>query len=193
MRHNTKLANIIWFTGLSGSGKSTLSNHLSKILKKKNYRLRKFDGDAFRKKNKTKKDFSKKGIINNNKKIIKEISKIQKNYDFIIVSVISPLLQTRKLAKNKFKKRYFEINVFCKIKTLIERDTKGLYKKALEKKIDNLIGFKSKIKYQKSPYSVTKINTDKLSIKTATSIILKKLKNLIKNQLFGFRKITKDN
>jgi len=178
MKNRAKLANIIWFTGLSGSGKSTLSNHLFKKLKKKNHKIKKIDGDTFRKKNKTKKNFSKKGIIENNSKIIEEILKIQANYDFILVSVISPLLQTRKLAKNKFKERYFEINVFCKIKTLIKRDTKGLYKKALEKKIDDLIGFNSKIKYQKSPYNVTKINTDKLSIKNAISIIFKKIKKI---------------
>lgn len=174
---------IIWFTGLSGSGKSTLSNNLFKRLKKKKFKIKKIDGDTFRKKNKTKKNFSKKGIIDNNKKIIEEISKIQVNYDFILVSVISPLIQTRKIAKNKFKKRYFEINVFCKMKTLIKRDTKGLYKKALEKKISDLIGFNSKIKYQRSSYNVTKINTDKLSIKNAISIILKRIsKNLMKKK-----------
>ena len=69
------------------------------------------------------------------------------------------------------------------MKTLIKRDTKGLYKKALEKKISDLIGFNSKIKYQRSPYNVTKINTDKLSIKNAISIILKRIsKNLMKKK-----------
>lgn len=170
---------VVWFTGLSGAGKSTLSNYLSDQLKKLNFTIKKIDGDTFRRKNKTKKNFSKKEIIKNNHEIIKEIKKIQNKYDFILVSVISPLLQTRKYAKKKFKKKYFEINVFCKIKTLIKRDTKGLYKKAIEKKISNLIGFKSKIRYQKSKYDVTKINTDKLTIKNAASIILKKINNKI--------------
>ena len=81
------------------------------------------------------------------------------------------------MQRKSLKKKYFEINVFCKIKTLIKRDTKGLYKKAIEKKISNLIGFRSKIMYQKSTYDVTKINTDKLTIKKAASIILKKINN----------------
>ena len=175
MRKKKKLANIIWFTGLSGSGKTTLSNYLFKYLRKKKFTIKRVDGDTFRKKRKTKKKFLKKEILRNNYDIINDIQKIQFNYDFILISVISPLLKTRKFAKNKFQKRYTEIHVYCNLKTLIKRDPKGLYKKALEKKINNLIGFNSKIKYQKSLYNVTKINTDKLSIKSATSKILKKL------------------
>ena len=41
---------IIWFTGLSGSGKTTLANAFYKLLKRKKYKVKKIDGDAFRKK-----------------------------------------------------------------------------------------------------------------------------------------------
>lgn len=41
---------IVWFTGLSGSGKSTLANNISKILKKKFFKVKLIDGDSFRKK-----------------------------------------------------------------------------------------------------------------------------------------------
>ena len=102
-----KESKVVWFTGLSGAGKSTLSNYLSDQLKKLNFTIKKIDGDTFRRKNKTKKNFSKKEIIKNNHEIIKEIKKIQNKYDFILVSVISPLLQTRKYAKKKFKKKIF--------------------------------------------------------------------------------------
>ena len=43
---------IVWFTGLSGSGKTTLSNCVYKKLKKKKFRVKKIDGDLFRKKQK---------------------------------------------------------------------------------------------------------------------------------------------
>tara|TARA_B100000902_G_scaffold331874_1_gene329515 strand:- start:18550 stop:19080 length:531 start_codon:yes stop_codon:yes gene_type:complete len=171
-----KITKIIWLTGLSGSGKSTISNYLSKLLKKKNFKVLKVDGDIFRKKSRNKKKFTVKNIIKNNLKIIDYLEKKITKYDFILVSVISPIKKTRNLAKNIFKKNYFEVNVHCSFKTLVKRDTKGLYKKAIEKKIDNLIGFRSKIKYQKSNYKVIKINTDKLSIyKSAQKIF-----NLIK-------------
>ena len=63
-------AKIIWFTGLSGSGKSTLSLALSKILKKKRYKIKIIDGDSFRKKSKNINKFKKKNIYLNNVSII---------------------------------------------------------------------------------------------------------------------------
>ena len=108
----------------------------------------------------------------NNLNIIKEVEKIQKKFHYILISVISPFSQTRKFARKKFKTNYFEVNVLCNLNTLIRRDTKGLYKKAIDNKIRNLIGFKSGIKYQKSNYRVIKINTDKLSVQSSVKKIL---------------------
>ena len=125
---------IIWFTGLSGSGKTTLSDSFSKKLTKLDYKVKKIDGDIFRKKNKNLKKFTKKNISENNISIINYIKRIKHNYQYIIVSVISPLIKTRLIAKKNFKKDYFEIYVKCSIKTLIKRDTKGLYNLAINKK-----------------------------------------------------------
>lgn len=172
-----KLSKIIWFTGLSGAGKSTISNFLFDILKKKKYKVLKVDGDNFRKKAKNTKNFSLKDITKNNFQIISYLKKKCNKYDFTLVSVISPLKKTRNYAKNIFQKNYFEVNVYCSLKTLVKRDTKGLYKKAIEKKINNLIGFNSRINYQKSNYKIIKVNTDKLSIQKSALKVLKIIRN----------------
>ena len=96
--------------------------------------------------------------------IINFIKKIYNKYDYILVSVISPLLKTRKKAKKIFKENYIEIYVKCTTKTLKVRDTKGLYKMAKLNKLKNLIGFNSKISYEKSDYKVIVVDTDKLSV-----------------------------
>ena len=57
---------VIWFSGLSGSGKTTLSVALSKKLKRLSYKVKKIDGDIFRKKNKNTQKFTRKNIIENN-------------------------------------------------------------------------------------------------------------------------------
>ena len=168
-------AKIVWFTGLSGSGKTTLSKKLQKILKEKKYKVLAIDGDKFRKKNKSENAFTKTNIVKNNIRIIRYINKIFKKYNFIIVSVISPFLKTRKIAKKKFNKNYFEVFVKCKISTLKRRDTKGLYKLADEKKIKNLIGYKSKIKYEKSNYNKVSIDTDNLNINSSIQKIIRNL------------------
>ena len=71
--------------------------------------------------------------------------------------------------------KYSEIFTKCSIKNLKKRDTKGLYKLADQRKITNLIGYKSKIKYERSNYKVIIIDTSKYNIKKTTEAIFKKL------------------
>ena len=79
---------IIWFTGLSGAGKTTLSNKLYEHLKNKNFKIKRKDGEKFRKKIKNRNNFTKKNILENNLSIIKYIIRVKKNYNFILVSTI---------------------------------------------------------------------------------------------------------
>ena len=164
------MAKIIWLTGLSGAGKTTISKKLEKNFKKKRCLL--IDGDIFRKKTKQT-SFSKKNIVKNNLKIINYCKKNFKKFDYIIVSVISPLRKTRKIASLVFKQNYFELYVFANLKTLEKRDTKGLY--ALSKKgiVKNLIGFKSGIKYEKSLHKYLRLNTNKFTKKQCMIKVLK--------------------
>jgi adenylylsulfate kinase len=168
------LAKIIWLTGLSGVGKTTLSRKINSFLKH-NKKCLTIDGDTFRKKNKQF-SFSKKNIIENNLQIINFCKKKFNKYDYIIVSVISPLKKTRKYAYKIFKQNYFEIYLFASIKILEKRDTKGLY--ALSKKglINNLIGHRSKINYEKSDYKHLRINTNILSLENSLTRILSYIK-----------------
>ena len=169
------MTKILWFTGLSGVGKSTLSKILGIKLTKLNFKVKIIDGDIFRTKNKNKNNFSKTNILKNNLSIINYIKKIQKRYDFILVSVISPLLITRNIARTKFGVNYFEIYVKCKIKTLEKRDTKQLYAMAKKNLIKNLIGYNSNIKYEVSRYKKIIIDTDKLSKLKSINLIIKKI------------------
>ncbi len=163
------MAKIIWLTGLSGSGKTTLCKLLKSYLKKKTLLI---DGDTFRKKNNNN-SFSRISIIKNNLKIISFCKKNFHKYDFILVSVISPLKKTRFIANKIFKKNYFEIYVFASLQVLISRDTKGLYNLSKKGKIKNLIGFNSSIKYEKSKHCFLRVNTNKF---TKDECVLKILK-----------------
>jgi adenylylsulfate kinase len=164
---------IIWFTGLSGAGKSTLGKLLYKYLKNKNIKkIKIIDGDIFRKKNKVN-SFTRKNIIHNNFKIINYIQSIKNKYNIIIISVISPILKTRKFAHKTFKENYFEIFVKCSINKLVKRDTKGLYKLASKNKIKNLIGYNSKIKYEPSLHKKLIINTGIINKQKSLGKIIK--------------------
>lgn len=168
------MAKIIWLTGLSGAGKTTLSKKISEFLRyNKKYLL--VDGDTFRKKNKQF-SFSKKNIIKNNLRIIDYCKKKFDKYDYILVSVISPLKKTRKYAYKIFKENYFEIYIFASLQILKKRDTKGLYDLSTKGLIKNLIGYNSKINYEKSDHKYLRINTNKFTVEQSVFKIIRHIK-----------------
>lgn len=103
------------------------------------------------------------------------MNKKKHKYDYLLVSVISPLKKTRILAHKKFGSNYFEVHTNCNLRELIKRDTKKLYLKAKLKQIDNLIGYNSNIKYEKSKYKKITVNTAKETINESGKKILKKI------------------
>ena len=139
---------IIWFTGLSGAGKTTICNILMNKLESKGCSVEWYDGDRIREELRIESDFSKEGILKNNFEVINRINSVKENVDFILISVITPYDEVRQHARKTFGKEYFEVYIKCDKDTLVERDTKGLYKKALDGKIDNLIGFSEKMPYE---------------------------------------------
>jgi adenylylsulfate kinase len=166
---------VIWLTGMSGSGKSTLTEILCYTFKQKGFSVNHLDGDAVRKINNTNDDFSKETILKNNYSIIQECIKSVEHYNFVVVSVISPYEETRQYARKLLKDRYFEIYVKCSVEELIQRDTKGLYRKALRGEIDNLIGFSKKLVYEEPRNSNLVIRSDQMNIENAGSWILSHL------------------
>ena len=72
---------IIWFTGLSGAGKTTLSNKLYEHLKNKNFKIKRIDGDIFRKKIKNRNNFTKKKPLTH----IILLPSLQENHIFLFI------------------------------------------------------------------------------------------------------------
>lgn len=171
---------IIWFTGLSGSGKTTLSKHLKKILEKAGFSVFHVDGDIFRSQKRKKNKFSKEDIIENNRNIISYCVDIANNYDFLLVSVISPYKKTREEARKIFKDKYLEIFLNCPLEVLVKNDIKGLYKKAKLGEIQNFIGFSKDSPYERPENPDLEIKTDKVSIEDS----LNKIINIIEKK-FG--------
>ena len=102
----------------------------------------------------------------------------------MVVSVISPLKVTRYKAKKIFKEDYIEIFIDCPLTELINRDTKGLYKLAINKKIKNLIGYNSKIKYEKTRFKKIVVNTKNKNINFSNNKIIQDLNK--KNSMSKF-------
>lgn len=120
----------IQMTGMSGSGKSTLTKLVSKRLKKKGLLVEIIDGDEYRANLCSDLGFSKEDR-NANIRRLGFVSKVlSRNNVITIIAAINPYDEIRKelIEKDKNLKTVY---IKCKLETLIDRDVKGLYKRAL--------------------------------------------------------------
>jgi adenylylsulfate kinase len=141
-------ARILWFTGLSGSGKTTVAESLKAFLESLNKRVKVFDGDDVRERFHRHLGFSPKDIKENNRLIVKLCEENLDSYDFILVPVISPFIESRNFARQNFSPEFLEIYVHCPLEECISRDVKGLYKKVLKGEIKNFIGVHEEVPYE---------------------------------------------
>jgi len=146
------MSKVIWFTGMSGVGKTTILKHGMDYVNTKGFTSNSIDGDDIRNKYKIPIGFSYDEICTNNKRIAELCNKIYKNYDFLFVAVISPYEKIRNEIKEILNNNIYFIYVHADIDDLKLRDEKGLYKKADEGLIDNLIGYSKDSPYE-SPLS----------------------------------------
>ncbi len=171
-----RTSKIIWFTGMSGAGKSYYSNYIKELLLKENLKVNAIDGDVIRDRYNIPVGFDFNEICKNNKNIANICKNEYKKSDVTIVSVISPYESVRKEIKKMFKEDLFYIYVYSDIESLKQRDTKGLYRKADEGLIDNLIGYSEKSIYEEPKSVDLKLDTSS-NIKPSQNI--KKLSSFI--------------
>lgn len=134
---------LIQLTGLSGAGKSTLANALSDHLTKMGIRVNILDGDNYRKTWNKDLGYSRKDRIENIQRIGKFAFETRALFDLQILSIINPYEEGRRFLEEKYKAKLVWVD--CELQTLLERDPKSLYQRALlpighPDKISNLTG-----------------------------------------------------
>jgi len=129
----------LWFTGLSGAGKSTLANLAAEELRKRAHRVEILDGDEVRTNLSKGLGFSKEDRDINIRRIGYVCNLLARNGVIAISAAISPYRDVRDEVRG-LHQRFFEVFVRCTIDKLVERDVKGLYKKALAGEIKHFTG-----------------------------------------------------
>lgn len=129
----------IWFTGLSGAGKSTLSEIIEKDLRARGKKVEVLDGDVVRTNLSKGLGFSKEDRDTNIRRIGWVCEVLTRNDVVAISAAISPYRAIRDELRGKIG-NFVEVYVHVPLEVAIERDVKGLYKKALAGEITQFTG-----------------------------------------------------
>lgn len=129
---------VIWLTGLSGAGKTTIANELAAIFKKKCIIPIILDGDDIRQ------SFEQNSFDETSRKLHNlSIGKLASNFEsqghLVIVALISPYAEIRNEIRGLCK-NFIEVYVSTDLEICKQRDSKGLYKKAMIGEIKEFTG-----------------------------------------------------
>jgi sulfate adenylyltransferase/3'-phosphoadenosine 5'-phosphosulfate synthase len=130
---------VVWFTGLSGAGKSTIANALKAELEARGRHVELLDGDEVRTHLSKGLGFSKEDRDTNIRRIGYVARLVARSGGVAITAAISPYREVR----NEIRAQtpgFVEVFARAPLDTLVERDVKGLYKKAIAGEIANFTG-----------------------------------------------------
>jgi len=162
----------LWFTGMSGSGKSTVSEIVEVFLRDAGYKVEVLDGDIVRTNLSKGLGFSKEDRDLNIKRIGFVCNLLTRNGVIAIAAAISPYREVRDYNRREIGD-FIEIFCKCPLEVLIDRDVKGLYKKALAGEIENFTGVSDPYEEPENP-EVT-INTDSETPEESAKKVLDKM------------------
>lgn len=158
---------VLWMYGPSGTGKSSIASALQRKLYDEGKFVIVLDGDNLRSGLNAGLGFSKEDRFENIRRA-SELSKLLKDNGVIVLACfVCPLISMREMAKEIVGHDMKEIYIKTSLHTLKERDTKGLYKKAMEGQMENLTGINAEFE---EPANVDlTIDTERLSIDQSVS------------------------
>lgn len=165
----------LWFTGLSGSGKTTLARAVEQELSARGMKVEILDGDIVRQNLSKGLGFSKEDRDTNIRRIGFVCNLLSRNNVIAIGAAISPYREIRDEVRANTA-HFVEVYVECPLDVLIERDIKGLYKKALAGEIQNFTGISDP--YEPPLTAEIVVNSGTQSVEESAQIILRKLEEL---------------
>jgi bifunctional enzyme CysN/CysC len=134
-------AAILWFTGLSGAGKSVVANLVEAQLHARGVHTLMLDGDNVRHGLNKDLGFTPVDRVENIRRV-GEVARLMTDAGLVVLcSFISPFRAERALVRDLAAPgEFLEVFVDAPLETVIARDPKGLYKRALAGEIKNFTG-----------------------------------------------------
>lgn len=144
---------VIWLIGLSGSGKTTIGLPLFEFWQSLESNTVLVDGDEirriFRHENRTN-AYTVEGRRRNAKRIYEICRWLDRQNINVVCCILSIFEDLRELNRKHFSK-YFEVYLSAPLEVLIERDSKNLYRQALNGETQNVVGVDIPFKEPRNP------------------------------------------
>jgi bifunctional enzyme CysN/CysC len=168
---------ILWFTGLSGAGKSTIANIVERELAEAGLHTYSLDGDNVRHGLNRDLGFTDVDRVENIRRI-GEVAKLFVDAGLLVTcSFISPFRSERQMVRELVEEgEFIEVFVDTPLEVCIERDPKGLYKKAQAGELKNFTGFDSPYEAPQAPE--IRIDTTQVGIEDAASLVIARLREM---------------
>ena len=165
----------IWFTGLPCSGKSTIADAVAGELRKERPNVERLDADIIRKHLWRELGYSKEDRDENIRRATYLAQLLTRNGVAVLTSFISPYRELREYARQEIGD-FVEVYVKCPVEVCSQRDTRGMYKKALAGDIPNFTGVSDP--YEEPLHPEVLIESDKEPLARGVSRVMAKLKEL---------------
>jgi adenylyl-sulfate kinase len=167
---------VVWITGLSGAGKTTLASKLKEALCQKAQSVEVLDGDEIRQHLSNDLGFTRKDRETNVRRVGYIARLLSCHGVIVIAAMISPYQTIREEVRASCGGRFVEVYLKCSMEVLVQRDSKGLYRKALQGEIENFTGVSDPYEEPVCPELV--LRTDQYSPEACLEMVLSRLETL---------------
>lgn len=166
---------VVWMTGLSGAGKTTIALILEEKLKERNQKVERLDGDVVRESLTRDLGFSAEDRRKNIERVAFVAKLLSRNGVGTICSFISPYQSVRDHVRENTT-NFLEVYIDAPLDVVMDRDVKGLYKKAIAGEIPNFTGISDPFEAPENPD--IHVRTDLGTPEECADQILQKLEQL---------------
>lgn len=156
----------VWLTGLSGAGKSTIAELLERELRARGRLVEVLDGDVVRTHLSKGLGFSREDRDTNILRIGWVCEVLSRNGVIAIAAAIAPYRDAREQVRARID-RFVEVYVNCPLDTCIDRDVKGLYKRALAGEIPSFTGVSDPYEPPRTPEIEVRTETEPVEASAA--------------------------
>lgn len=150
---------VAWLIGLSGAGKTTLGHEVCRLLREQGEKVVFLDGDLVREVFGHDLGYSLEDRRKNADRLSRLCAMLESQDLFVVCAVLALFPESLEWNRRTFR-NYLEVFIDTPLESLVERDSKGLYKEALAGRKHNVAGVDLKFTPPSRPDQVIKNRGD---------------------------------